>query len=280
MSETHNENSENPASVAYSRRDLVKGAGATVTIGMLAAAFGAALPRGARGAESATGTNCLTVVYPAGPGVTFDADYYRDHHLVTIMKLYGKSIERFELRKVVSPAAPPAPGSPPSGSFSAAVNIWISDLDAFTANNQKHGNTLREDVPHFTNGQPTIQFDKVHGMMGEARSAMKLGDTCLTIFYPNSDGVRWDVDYYRTHHMPLIMRLYGPQAIKRFELRKGDAGQTGGKPTYIGSVNIYINQQAAFDAAGKQHTKALVDDVPNFSSVMPVAFPTTIYGVA
>jgi len=241
-----------------------------VTLGMLAAAFGATLPRGVLAADSAKGVNCLTIVYPAGSGVTFNADYYRDHHLKTIMQLYGSSIERFELRKVAAPQA----------AYAAAVNIWIANLDAFKANNDKHGKTLQDDVPNFTNGRPSIQFDKVHGEMGAKRNSPKLGDTCLTILYPNSDGVRWDVDYYKKGHMPLIMKLYGEKAIKRFELRKGDAGMApNSKPDFIGTVNIYINDQAAFDAAGKQHTKTLVDDVPHFSSVMPIAFPTTIYGI-
>ena len=34
-----------------------------------------------------------------------------------------------------------------------------------------------------------------------------------------------------------------------------------------------------FDEAGKKHTQTLVDDVPNFSSVMPTAFATKIYGI-
>jgi uncharacterized protein (TIGR02118 family) len=255
------------------RRELLKGAGAAVTFGMLAAAFGAALPRDARAADSAVGVNCLTILYPAGEGKTFNADYYRDKHLTLITKLYGESIQRFELRKVLAP-----PGAKPA--YAAAINIWISDLAAFQANNDKHGKTLIEDVPNFTNSQPTIQYDTVHGMAGSERSAMKMGDTCLTILYPNSEGVRWDVEKYRTGHMPLIMRLYGREAIKRFELRKGNSGQapnTG--PAFIGTVNIYINDQAAFDAAGAKHTKTLVDDVPNFSSVMPAAFPTVIHGI-
>ena len=241
-----------------------------VTLGMLAAAFGASLPLGVRAADSAKGVNSLTIVYPAGEGITFNADYYRDHHLKTIMKLYGSTIERFELRKVNAPQA----------KYAAAVNIWIADLDAFKANNDKHGKTLQDDVPNFTNGRPTIQFDKFHGEMGAKRTAPKVGDPCLTILYPNSEGVRWDVEYYKKGHMPLIMKLYGEKAIKRFELRKGDAGMApNSKADYIGSVNIYINDQAAFDAAGKQHTKTLVDDVPHFSSVMPTAFPTVIHGV-
>lgn len=263
------------------RRDVVKGGGSVVTFGMLAATFGATLPAGVRAAEAANGKTCLTILYPAGEGKTFNADYYRDHHLTTIMKLYGKSIERMELRKVNAPPAPPAGGNaPPPPRYAAAINIWVTDLDAFTANNQKHGKTLTDDVPNFTNTQPSIQFDRIHGEMGAARSAPKIGDTCLTILYPNSDGVRWDVDYYRTGHMPLIMRLYGEKAIKRFELRKGENGMApGSKAEFIGSVNIYIASQAEFDAAGKQHTKTLVDDVPHFSSVMPNAFPTVIYGI-
>jgi uncharacterized protein (TIGR02118 family) len=254
-----------------SRRDVVKGAGA-VTLGALAAPFGA--PAVARGTSAAKG-DCLTIIYPAGADIKFDADYYRDHHLRTIMKLYGKTISRFELRKV----APAAAGAPPAP-YAAAVNIWIADLKAFNENNQEHGPTLVKDVPNFTNGMPTIQFDKVEGMMGSPAKAMKIGDACLTILYPYSEGVRWDVDYYRSHHMPLIMSLYKKEAIKRFELRKGDTGQTGGKPAYIGTVNIYINDQKAFDAAGAKNGQTLRDDVPHFSSVQPSAIPTVIYGVA
>jgi len=67
--------------------------------------------------------------------------------------------------------------------------------------------------------------------------------------------------------------------MQRFELRKGDASMAGDKPDYIGTVNIYIADAKAFEEAGRQHTQALVDDVPNFSSVPPVAFPTVIHGV-
>jgi uncharacterized protein (TIGR02118 family) len=258
-----------------SRRSLMKGVGSTVTLGGLASIFGAMLPAGVDAAASAAGVDCMTILYPAGAGVTFDADYYRDHHLVTIMRLYGQSISRFELRKVAA-----TPAGAPAVAYSAAVNIWIADLKAFGAANAKHGKTLVDDVPHFTNSQPSIQFDKIHGEMGKGRGTPKIGDTCLTILYKNGDEVRWDVEYYRTHHMPTIMKLYGPDAISRFELRKGDSGQApGSNPAFIGSVGIYINQQAAFDAAGKQHGATLVKDVPNFSSVMPIAFPTIIYGI-
>ncbi|MCC7461172.1 MAG: EthD family reductase [Gammaproteobacteria bacterium] len=259
---------------SMSRREVLRGAGSAVTFGMLASAFGAVLPRGVNAKRSAALVDCMTIVYPAGADTRFDADYYRDHHLKLIMELYGNSIARFELR----PALPAAAGAPPVP-YAAAVNIWIADFAAMAANNEKHSKQLIDDVPNFTNAMPAIQFDKIHGEAGARRSAPKIGDTCLTILYPNPAGVRWDVDYYARHHMPLIMKLYGRRAIKRFELRKGDAAQAGGPPPYVGSINIYIENQKAFDAAGQQHTKALVDDVPNFSSVMPAAFATRIHGI-
>jgi len=264
-----------------SRRKVLQSAGSAATLGLLAGAFGAALPDGVRAAGSAKHAHAMTILYPAGDGIQFDPDYYRDHHLKLIMRLYGSSIKRFELRTVPAgaPQGVPAPPGAPQSKFSAAVNIWIADFDAFNANNTRHGPELVADVHNFTNSQPTIQFDDVHGMMGSAANDMKVGDSCLTILYPNSEGVRWDVEYYRTHHMPLIMRLYGKEAIKRFELRKGATEQKGGSPPYIGAVNIYINDQKAFDAAGAEHGKTLVADVPHFSSVMPIAFPTTIHGI-
>lgn len=263
----------------FTRRAVLESAGSAATLAMLAAAFGATLPKGARAQDAAKNTHAMTILYPAGEGIKFDPDYYRDHHLKLIMRLYGSSIKRFELRTVPAGTPPGPPGAPPTPKFSAAVNIWIADFDAFNANNAQHGPELVADVHNFTNSQPTIQFDEVHGMMGSPAADMKIGDTCLTILYPNSAGVRWDVEYYRTHHMPLIMRLYGKEAIKRFELRKGATDQKGGSPGYIGAVNIYINDQKAFDAAGAQHGKTLVADVPHFSSVMPIAFPTTVHGI-
>src|SRR6185437_7798851 len=40
----------------------------------------------------------LTITYPAGASIRFDASYYRDHHTKLFMDIYGSAIERFELR--------------------------------------------------------------------------------------------------------------------------------------------------------------------------------------
>ena len=158
-----------------SRRQVLERAGSAVTFGMLASAFGALLPKGVRAADSAAGVNALTILYPSGEGLTFNADYYRDHHLVTIMKLYGNTIQRMELRKVNAPPPPPPAAAPAAGaaapparprgpSYAAAINIWINDLAAFQANNQKHGKTLTDDVPHFSSVMPVAFPTVIYGI--------------------------------------------------------------------------------------------------------------------
>ena len=90
----------------------------------------------------------------------------------------------------------------------------------------------------------------------------------ITVLYPNTDGVRFDFNYYKAKHATLITRLYG-KGIARYELRRGIAGPDGGKPPYVATINFWIGDQAAFDAAQAKHTAELIADVPNFTNVQP-----------
>ena len=92
---------------------------------------------------------------------------------------------------------------------------------------------------------------------------------CITVLYPNQQGVRFDFDYYRRKHAALILRLYG-KAIARYELRRGIAGPDGGKPPYVATINFWIADQQAFDAAQARHAPELIADVPNFTNTHPV----------
>lgn len=255
-----------------SRRNLLKKVGKGASLAALASALG--YP-GATvlGAENAIGSACLTIMYVNGDDVTFDYDYYRDNHLTLIMDLYGNdAISRFELRKPVVAEGQPAPP------YAAAINIWIKDAEAFAAAGAEHGATLQADVANFTNTSLVVQNETIWGEAGGDLYSTQMGQSCLTIMYPFEEGATFDADYYRDNHLTLIMDLYGAQAIRRFELRK-PAEVPGANPAFMGSVNIYIENQAAFDAAGAEHTETLVADVPNFSSVFPVVVVTEIYGL-
>jgi len=92
---------------------------------------------------------------------------------------------------------------------------------------------------------------------------------CITVLYPNSPGVHFDFEYYKSHHIPLIKRLYG-RGVAKLELRRGIASQDGSPPTYVAVVNIWIGSQKVFDEATAQHAKDLIADVPNFTNGHPV----------
>lgn len=106
-----------------------------------------------------------------------------------------------------------------------------------------------------------------------------IGQNCVTVLYPNGEDVHFDFDYYRDNHLPLIMRLYG-SSIQRFELRRGLPGPDNARPTYVATVTIWIADTNAFAEAGAQHTQELVDDVKNFTNVMPMIQTDEVCAVA
>jgi uncharacterized protein (TIGR02118 family) len=104
-----------------------------------------------------TEQECVTITYQNGAGVRFDFDYYVSTHMPLIMRLYGKSISRFELRR----GQPGPDGAPPP--YVATITIWIADGAAFDAAQAKHQAGLRADVPKFTNTVLIAQRERIVG---------------------------------------------------------------------------------------------------------------------
>ena len=101
------------------------------------------------------GQECMTIVYANGDDVRFDFDYYEKTHMPRIMRLYGDSIARFELRR----GQPGADGAKPP--YVATITIWIADGAAFDAAQAQHQAGLRADVPKFTNATLIAQRDRI-----------------------------------------------------------------------------------------------------------------------
>jgi uncharacterized protein (TIGR02118 family) len=140
------------SSTQCDRRAVLFGAGKVAAVG-IAATLGAAGEE-AR-AEGVAGQECMTITYQNGDGVRFDFDYYQKTHMQNIMKAYGKSIARFELRR----GLPDAAGARPA--YIATITIWIADPAAFDAAAAQHQAALRADVSKFTNANLIAQRDKI-----------------------------------------------------------------------------------------------------------------------
>jgi uncharacterized protein (TIGR02118 family) len=152
MSKRRSENSEQEGSPRSSdRRSVLIGAGKAVALGAVASI----VPRRALAAD-AKAEKCITVLYKNGDDIKFDFEYYKKNHLTMIMKLYGKSIKKFELRKGLTAQD----GSKPP--YVAVVNIYIADQAAFDEAGKKYSAKLVADVPNFTNTQAVVQNDEVY----------------------------------------------------------------------------------------------------------------------
>ena len=105
------------------------------------------------------GDRCLTVLYPHDPADRFDHEYYRDHHMTSLVKLFGhEAISRMEIRKGLSS---PDSRNPPL--YSCTANIYVADAQAFAAAASRNHQRVVDDIPHFTSASPVSFMTEVVG---------------------------------------------------------------------------------------------------------------------
>ena len=92
----------------------------------------------------------------------------------------------------------------------------------------------------------------------------------VSVMYPNNAGARFDHDYYREKHMPLVKARMG-EACKYYTIDKGFAGGAPGAPaTYVGMCHIFADSVEAFQKAFGPHAKEIMDDIKNYTDIAPV----------
>ena len=92
----------------------------------------------------------------------------------------------------------------------------------------------------------------------------------VSVIYPNSPAVRFDHEYYRNKHLPLIERRMGA-ALKYYTIDKGLSGAApGSSPTYIAACHLLCDSIAAYQASFGPHAKEISGDIANFTGVTPI----------
>ncbi|KAH6638161.1 hypothetical protein C7974DRAFT_155450 [Boeremia exigua] len=86
------------------------------------------------------------------------------------------------------------------------------------------------------------------------------------VLYPRKDGATFDLDYYHATHMPLAKETWTKHGLKSFTVV-----QLSPENQYsIAATLNFESQEALGKALADPATKAVMDDVPNFSSEKPV----------
>ena len=92
----------------------------------------------------------------------------------------------------------------------------------------------------------------------------------VSVFYPNSAGCKFDMDYYLQKHIPMARKKIGA-ALKTVAVEQGlSGGAPGTPPTYIAIGQLLFDSVEAFQAAFGPHAEAIAADVPNYTNVQPI----------
>jgi len=92
----------------------------------------------------------------------------------------------------------------------------------------------------------------------------------VSVMYPNTPGARFDHDYYRDRHMPLVKSRMG-EHLDYYTIDKGLAGGApGAPPTYVGMCHLFCESVEAFQAGFGPHTEEIMADIPTYTDLTPV----------
>ena len=92
----------------------------------------------------------------------------------------------------------------------------------------------------------------------------------VSVMYPNTPGARFDHEYYRDKHMPLVKQRMG-DACKYYTVDKGIAGAVPDAPApYVAMCHIICDTVEAFQEGFGPHANEIMADIKNYTDLAPV----------
>jgi uncharacterized protein (TIGR02118 family) len=91
----------------------------------------------------------------------------------------------------------------------------------------------------------------------------------VTVMYANAPGARFDHDYYRDRHMPLVKQRMGASCLY-YTIDRGLAGGAPGTPAlYLAMCHIHCKSIAAFQAGFGPHAAEIMADIARYTDQQP-----------
>lgn len=268
-----------------SRRAVLGGMGQSAALGSLAAmlpahlfAAQAAKPAPAAAAKAppqqAPQNICLSMLYPAGEGLTFDADGFRDRHIGVLKTAYAGGVDRIELR------VPPAPVEGRASSpVIAAVNMYITDFTKFAAGANANAKMVSASMASITRSAPLAQFDSIVGSAGAGRDTVLASSTCVSYWLEAKEGATFNAKGFAESYVPKLAAAYGP-SVRRIEVTEGVQSTNGSKPLLLGAVNMYIADDTGYDAAvTSDAVKQVSAEAAQYFTVAPIQTLMLVHAV-
>ena len=91
----------------------------------------------------------------------------------------------------------------------------------------------------------------------------------VSVFYPDRESAKFDMDYYCKSHIPMVREKLGA-ACKNAAVEQGIGGATpGSRPAFIAMGHLYFDSVEAFQSAFGPHAQAIMADIPNYTDIEP-----------
>ncbi len=92
----------------------------------------------------------------------------------------------------------------------------------------------------------------------------------VSVMYLSEPGGRFDHDYYRDQHMPMVKELMGDTLVS-YAIDKGlSSGAPGSAPTYAAVGHLISESLEQFQKGFVPNQKAMGDDVKNYTDLKVV----------
>ena len=98
----------------------------------------------------------VSVMYPNNEGSTFDITYYCETHIPMVRQRLGAALKGVAVEQGIAGAEPGSPAP-----YLALAHLLFESMEAFQNSFGPHAQEFEDDVPNYTNTQPTIQISEV-----------------------------------------------------------------------------------------------------------------------
>src|SRR6516164_2600196 len=91
----------------------------------------------------------------------------------------------------------------------------------------------------------------------------------VSVFYPNNEGSKFDMNYYCNSHIPMVRQKLGAPCKGATGEQHISGATPGSRPGFIAMGHIYFGSVAAFQTAFGPHAEAIMADIPNYTDIHP-----------
>jgi uncharacterized protein (TIGR02118 family) len=98
----------------------------------------------------------VSILYPNGPGSTFDMAYYLDKHVPMVQQKLSGALRGTAVDEGLGGAEP---GAPPA--YILICHLLFDSIEAYQGAFGPHAQAIVGDIPNYTNTQPIVQVSAV-----------------------------------------------------------------------------------------------------------------------